>query len=182
MFYHQGSGLYLTQYRVYEPRTGRWLSRDPIGEKGGLNLYAYVGGDPLSFSDSTGLSEEWDLCMKATGRADACRLPRGEDWRDVTVGPTAAGSASIGFTGYVTSIPEFSACMAASLLPDFATGKAMEVGLKEMTKAGGKAIGLMCKAVPVIGNISTGYDILQCYKESQVWTDYHPTGTYGWGR
>jgi RHS repeat-associated protein len=29
-------------YRYYNPGTGRWLSRDPIGEKGGLNLYGFV--------------------------------------------------------------------------------------------------------------------------------------------
>jgi RHS repeat-associated protein len=36
MFYHADSGLYLTQYRAYDPRIARWLSRDPIGLKGGL--------------------------------------------------------------------------------------------------------------------------------------------------
>ncbi len=32
MFYHADSGLYLTQYRAYDPRTTRWLSQDPLGE------------------------------------------------------------------------------------------------------------------------------------------------------
>ena len=32
MFYNADSGLYLTQYRAYDPVAGRWLSRDPIGE------------------------------------------------------------------------------------------------------------------------------------------------------
>jgi RHS repeat-associated protein len=34
MFYNADSGLYLTQYRAYDPVSGRWLSRDPIGELG----------------------------------------------------------------------------------------------------------------------------------------------------
>jgi RHS repeat-associated protein len=38
MFYEQDSGLYLTHYRAYDPRTGRWLSRDPIGEFGATNI------------------------------------------------------------------------------------------------------------------------------------------------
>jgi RHS repeat-associated protein len=33
MFYHGASGLYLTQYRAYNPRTARWLSRDPLEER-----------------------------------------------------------------------------------------------------------------------------------------------------
>jgi RHS repeat-associated protein len=32
MFFNADSGLYLTQYRAYDPVPGRWLSRDPIGE------------------------------------------------------------------------------------------------------------------------------------------------------
>ncbi|MDR1349700.1 MAG: hypothetical protein LBJ59_02755 [Zoogloeaceae bacterium] len=56
MQYHAPSGLYLTKYRVYDPNTGRWLSRDPIGEAGGINLYGYVGGNPASFVDPLGLA------------------------------------------------------------------------------------------------------------------------------
>jgi RHS repeat-associated protein len=55
MQYHAGSGLYLTLFRVYDPRTGRWLSRDPIEEEGGFNLYGYVGGDPINYIDPLGL-------------------------------------------------------------------------------------------------------------------------------
>ena len=55
MFYHAPSGLYLTHYRAYDPKTARWLSRDPIEEEGGINLYGYVGGNPVSFTDPLGL-------------------------------------------------------------------------------------------------------------------------------
>lgn len=55
MYFHKPSGLYLTWYRAYDPEAGRWLSRDPIGEAGGANLYAYVGGTPLGFIDPFGL-------------------------------------------------------------------------------------------------------------------------------
>jgi RHS repeat-associated protein len=55
MRHHAPSGLYLTKYRAYDPETGRWLSRDPIEETGGINLYGYVNGNPINFIDPYGL-------------------------------------------------------------------------------------------------------------------------------
>ncbi len=42
-------------YRYYQPSTGRWLSRDPLGEEGGINLYAFCGNDPMNKCDPLGL-------------------------------------------------------------------------------------------------------------------------------
>ena len=53
-FYHRPSGLHLTLYRAYDPDTGVWLSRDPLGYIDGPNPYAYVGNDPLGKFDPTG--------------------------------------------------------------------------------------------------------------------------------
>jgi len=47
--------LVLTHFRAYNPELGRWLSPDPIGEKGGMNIYQYAGGDPTSSTDLLGL-------------------------------------------------------------------------------------------------------------------------------
>lgn len=49
------TGLVLYELRVYNPKTGRWLSRDPIGEEGGLNLYGFVGNDGVNEVDVLGL-------------------------------------------------------------------------------------------------------------------------------
>ena len=53
-FAHRPSGLDLTLLRALDPRLGRWLSRDPVGEAAGLNLYAYVGNDPINAVDLFG--------------------------------------------------------------------------------------------------------------------------------
>jgi RHS repeat-associated protein len=57
--YWLGDGnLHYYRARVYDPRLGRFLQPDPIGYEGGMNLYAYVGGDPVNFTDPLGLAEE----------------------------------------------------------------------------------------------------------------------------
>jgi RHS repeat-associated protein len=48
------TGLSYFGYRYYNPETGRWLNRDPIEEKGGLNLYGYVQNGPISKNDRLG--------------------------------------------------------------------------------------------------------------------------------
>jgi len=45
-------------YRWYDPLTGRWPSRDPIEEAGGVNLYAFVRNDPTDLIDLRGLFVE----------------------------------------------------------------------------------------------------------------------------
>lgn len=51
----------LLTYRYYDPAEGRFLTRDPIGYAGGLNLYAYCGNNPVGRSDPSGLLEEDEL-------------------------------------------------------------------------------------------------------------------------
>jgi RHS repeat-associated protein len=52
------NGLYDFRARVYSPVLGRFLQADPIGTKGGFNLYGYVGNDPLDSIDPSGLVQE----------------------------------------------------------------------------------------------------------------------------
>ena len=47
--------MYYARARYYDPRLGRFLSTDPLGQGQGLNVYAYVDNDPLNNVDPIGL-------------------------------------------------------------------------------------------------------------------------------
>jgi RHS repeat-associated protein len=67
--HHTSSGLVLAPYRAYDPELGRWLSEDPIGERGGLNLYGYVRNGPITKNDPLGLQ-----CMGSASPGGAAAM------------------------------------------------------------------------------------------------------------
>lgn len=54
-------------HRYYDASTGRWLSRDPIEEQGGLNLYGFVRNDPISDFDALGKLSRQECLDKLRG-------------------------------------------------------------------------------------------------------------------
>ena len=56
-FFNDETDHYYYGYRYYDPRDGRWLNRDPIGEQGGPNLYGFVGNDGVNRWDYLGMKK-----------------------------------------------------------------------------------------------------------------------------
>ncbi len=54
-YFDNETGLHYNLSRYYDPELGRYLETDPIGQAGGLNLYAYAGADPVNALDPFGL-------------------------------------------------------------------------------------------------------------------------------
>lgn len=64
------TGLVAYQLRYYNPTMGRWMSRDPMEEEGGENLYGFVGNDPTSRVDILGLA--WSKPDRQNGKWAEC--------------------------------------------------------------------------------------------------------------
>ena len=62
-YYDEESGLHYNRFRYYDPEIGRFVSQDPIGLKGGENLYAYVN-NPNQWVDILGLSKRKGAAAK----------------------------------------------------------------------------------------------------------------------
>ena len=58
--YSYSTGLYNFRAHYYDPETGCWLSKDPIGISGGLNQYVFCGDNPVNFVDPLGLWNIWN--------------------------------------------------------------------------------------------------------------------------
>src|SRR5213075_3201432 len=61
------AGLVNRRNRFFDPASGRFTQQDPIGIGGGLNLYGFAGGDPVTFTDPFGLCPPIETCKLVSG-------------------------------------------------------------------------------------------------------------------
>jgi RHS repeat-associated protein len=74
---HAKSGLVYYLYRCYAPELGRWVSRDPIEEEGGENLYVFVVNDPCAYVDPAGEMSFKDIAFSSVGWDKSGNIPPG---------------------------------------------------------------------------------------------------------
>ena len=90
------SGIYYNRARYYDQTRGRFISEDPVGFSGGLNFYAYVRNNPLSFVDPMGLCTQVSPWVQVPSVGPPAQpfnvVPGGLNWQQVDWGYASAFS------------------------------------------------------------------------------------------
>ena len=100
MYFHTRSTLNLTKYRAYHASNGRWNSRDPVQEQGGINMFSYCNNIPPMLSDPLGLVCE---CCHTCVCFVNCLV---DLWADSNCDPVALGNTMGGSRNTTLSLAE----------------------------------------------------------------------------
>jgi len=92
-YFDKESGLYYNWHRYYDPKLGRYLSPDPIGLAGGVNLYTYVNGNPISYTDPRGLWVPQAIGAAVGGVSGLIQTGNAVGWSWSNAGTIATGGA-----------------------------------------------------------------------------------------
>jgi len=83
-----GRPIVISRARYYDPKAGRFITRDPIGFGGGINQYVYVGNNPVNYIDPNGTECQVDVYR--TEALMSSGINAGHEW-------IVYGSQSVGF-------------------------------------------------------------------------------------
>jgi len=86
-------GLYNYRARAYSPSLRRFLQADPAGYGAGMNLYAYVGGDPINATDPSGMCDDVMACVNVTGSLNGSWS---DGWSALTANMVSQGAGGPG--------------------------------------------------------------------------------------
>uniref|UniRef100_UPI00202851F5 RHS repeat-associated core domain-containing protein n=1 Tax=Caballeronia sp. GAFFF2 TaxID=2921741 RepID=UPI00202851F5 len=70
-YYDEETGLHFNRHRYYDPQTGRFVSKDPIGLAGGLNAFQYAP-NPVQWVDPLGLQKMEGICPLCRQQQQKC--------------------------------------------------------------------------------------------------------------
>ena len=76
--YMPETGMYHYLYRAYSPSLARFITRDPIEEQGGVNLYCFVNNNPVSYWDKFGLDKRENIVIEKSQKR--CLLNGGSEF------------------------------------------------------------------------------------------------------
>jgi RHS repeat-associated protein len=190
-----GVELYYMRNRWYEPRTGRFLSEDPIGLAGGINVYAFAAADPVNGLDPFGLDPDpecpdgqyWsptlEECVPLATPGQPPIEVIGEKSGDLLVEEDACDVYPAGLVGWFAGAvcrnasgpewPDVNNCVASCLANDYAQQVQQNGGqqLNDLQMAEYLLVDHFIHCYPGCG----GYSLRQLYHD----LSYGPPGTIG---